>query len=182
VDDEVLEGVASVAHLRHLRVHNTIERWPRDFHGYVSAAKKDCFTCLESLDLKVALDSEVRVLCAMCIISRCSRLRELSLMACNMDDNVAQDLAQILPELMSLEAVDVSDNAITITGAQSLAAALQGHPGIEILDLRGCMQTSCEAEDWERLGREYAFTNCDETYEHGICQWTLETAVASSVP
>lgn len=86
VDDEVFEGIAPFTALRHLRVHNTIERWPRDFHGYVDAASKDLFFCLESLDLKVALDSKVRVLCAMCITAHCSRLRGLSLPACNMDD------------------------------------------------------------------------------------------------
>lgn len=169
----MFEGIAPLATLRHLRIHNTIERWPRDFRGYVDIANKDHFSCLESLDLKVALDSEVRTLCAMRIIARCSRLRGLTLNACNMDDIVAKDLARTLRGLLKLEVVDFTDNAITVEGAQELAAALQRHPVIELLDLRGCMQTSSELKAWENLVQEYPFVNCDETYDHGVNLWGL---------
>lgn len=72
----------------------------------------------------------------------------------------------------------MSDNAITIEGAQDLAAALQCHPLIEILDLRGCLQTSSELEAWERLGTAYTFTNCDEVYDHGVDVWGMQQAAS----
>jgi hypothetical protein len=173
VDDEVLEGVAPLATLRHLRVHNTIERWPRDCKGYLEASSQGNLACLRSLDLKVALDSDARMMCTTFIIASCSLLRGLCLTACNMDDGVSRDLAEALRGLLKLEVVDLSDNAITIHGANVLAAVLCRHPRIEILDLRGCMQTASEAPAWNALGNNYPFVNWDESHDHGVDLWAL---------
>ncbi|XP_041794161.1 NLR family, CARD domain containing 5 isoform X2 [Chelmon rostratus] len=104
------------------------------FEGSVSLSK--AIICMKNLT-KIHLTSVgTSELCAVAAsLGHCPLIQDVGLGWNNCGDDVAEELARVLPLCPKLTRIDLESNSVTVSGAEALVRALQSCPALQLIRL-----------------------------------------------
>ncbi|KAK2841894.1 hypothetical protein Q5P01_012094 [Channa striata] len=116
-----------------------------------------CMKNLTRINLTSVGTSE---LCAVAAsLAHCPLIQDVGLGWNNCHDNVALELAKVLPLCQKLTRIDLESNSVSVCGAEALAKALQCCPGLRLIRLWRNKVPAIDAEKLRKKDRRLNFSS-----------------------
>uniref|UniRef100_A0A8D0AQZ9 NLR family CARD domain containing 5 n=1 Tax=Sander lucioperca TaxID=283035 RepID=A0A8D0AQZ9_SANLU len=155
--DKLLEALKSCSHLEELHKSNThsyflltfitlvrlvlmfmffssISENRIGYEGSVSLSK--AITCMKNLTKIYLTSIGTSELCAVAAsLAHCPLIQDVGLGWNNCGDNVAVELARVMPLCQKLNRIDLESNTVSVFGAEALVRALQSCPALQLIRL-----------------------------------------------
>uniref|UniRef100_A0A3Q3EIE5 NLR family CARD domain containing 5 n=1 Tax=Labrus bergylta TaxID=56723 RepID=A0A3Q3EIE5_9LABR len=142
--------------LTHITVLDISENNIR-YEGSVSLSK--AIMCLKNLT-KILTSVGTPELCAVASsLAHCPLIQHVGLGWNNCGDNVAEELARVMPLCHRLSVIDLESNSVSVTGAEALFEALQSCPALQLIRLWRNKITPSEAQSLSLQDRRLNFSS-----------------------
>ncbi|XP_020496151.1 NLR family, CARD domain containing 5 [Labrus bergylta] len=143
--------------LTHITVLDISENNIR-YEGSVSLSK--AIMCLKNLTKMHLTSVGTPELCAVASsLAHCPLIQHVGLGWNNCGDNVAEELARVMPLCHRLSVIDLESNSVSVTGAEALFEALQSCPALQLIRLWRNKITPSEAQSLSLQDRRLNFSS-----------------------